>query len=167
MTIEQTGAVASAPPRVSLLTEEILAAIALLIVIASVSWGVLTRYVLERPANWTSELASICFAWSVFLGAAAAFARAENISIDAFINLLPEAVRRGVRLAADLFVLAVLLVVAFLATRFTLSTMDIPTTVLRVPQACLYAGAAVGFVLMSVRHAVVMTRGRQNPRVIR
>lgn len=162
MTIEQTGADAGAPPRVRLLAEEILAAIALAVVIASVSWGVLTRYILERPANWTSELASICFAWSVFLGAAAAFARSENISIDAFINLLPDVLRRGVRIAADLFVLAVLVLVAFLAARFTLSTMDVPTTVLRVPQAFLYAGAAVGFILMSVRHAVAMASRRQS-----
>ncbi|MGV6874778.1 TRAP transporter small permease [Pseudochelatococcus sp. B33] len=137
-----------------LMIEEILATVALTAVVCSVSWGVVTRYVLPTPANWTSELAAIGFAWAVFLGAAAAFRRSGHIVIDTFLFLVPPGVARLVQILAALITLAVLGAVSFLAIRFTLSTLDIPTTVLRLPQATLYAAAAVGFLLMTVRHAV-------------
>lgn len=134
--------------------EEILASIFLLVVVASVSWGVLTRYLLATPANWTGELASICFAWTVFLGAAAAFRRAGHIAIDSFLFLLPIKLARFAQLFAGAVTMITLLTVTVLATRFTISTIGSPMTVLRVPQSVLYGAAATGFALMSFRHAV-------------
>jgi len=142
----------------TLYIEEIIASVALAIVVASVSWGVLTRYALERPANWTSELSAICFAWAVFVGAAAAFRRGGPIAIDAFVDLLPTMASRILRIAAATIVFATLLTMTVLATRLTLSTTDVPTTVLRLPQAVIYAAAACGFALMTLRHAVSSVR---------
>ncbi|CAM5217426.1 hypothetical protein CDEF62S_04089 [Castellaniella defragrans] len=48
--------------------EEYVAAFALLIVVAAVSWGVMTRYVSHTPSIWTGEVARIAFAWTVFCG---------------------------------------------------------------------------------------------------
>lgn len=144
--------------RPTLYVEEIIASAALAIVVASVSWGVLTRYALERPANWTGELSAICFAWAVFIGAAAAFRRGGHIAIDAFIEVLPTGLSNMLRIAAAAIVFMTLLAMTVLSTRLTLSTMDIPTTVLRLPQAVIYGAAACGFALMTLRHAVSSVR---------
>jgi len=132
--------------------EEILATLALIVVVGSVSWGGLTRYVMPHPANWTSEMSSIGFAWAVFLGSAAAFRRGGHIMIDTILMILPSGAARLVQIMAALITLLVLAVISVLAIRFTLSTTDIPTTVLRLPQAVIYAAAAVGFCLMTLRH---------------
>ena len=37
--------------------EELVAAAAVVVIIASVGWGVITRYVTAHPAAWASEIA--------------------------------------------------------------------------------------------------------------
>ncbi|MBK8742684.1 MAG: hypothetical protein IPM02_25785 [Betaproteobacteria bacterium] len=53
---------------VSALEKSVLA-VCLFLIIASVVWGVLTRYVSRVPAPWTGELASISFCWLTMVGA--------------------------------------------------------------------------------------------------
>ena len=53
--------------------EELVAAAAVVVIIASVGWGVITRYVTAQPATWAGEIATLGFAWVVFFGAAAFF----------------------------------------------------------------------------------------------
>lgn len=47
--------------------EDAIAGTALVVVVGSVLWGVLTRYLLAQPAPWSYEVATIGFAWLVFL----------------------------------------------------------------------------------------------------
>lgn len=138
--------------------EELMAAFTMIIVVVAVSWGVITRYLLSSPADWTSELAAMAFAWTVFIGAAAAFARGEHSSVDALVMKLPAPYRKVVQMIADFIVLGTLVVVALLATRFAISTMDVGTTVMGVPQGITYAAAASGFALMSIRHVSFVVR---------
>lgn len=166
-TVKQMSA---APPEIApktrfcdLYFEEYAAAIALLFVVASVSWGVITRYVSHTPAIWTGETARIAFAWAVFLGSAAGFKRREHIVIDVFLPLLPPFLARMVLRAADLIVLVVLVVITVLSVRFTISTYQAMTTVLRLPQSVIYGAAAVGFALMTLRHIQAMRSGRAVP----
>jgi len=143
-----------------LYAEEGIAAAALAVVVVSVTWGVVTRYLSHTPSAWTSELASIAFAWVVFLGSAAAFRRGGHIVIDALLPLLPPVASKAVGLLANLIVLLVLIVMTVLSVRFTISTFDVPTTVLRLPQSVTYAAAALGFALMVLRHIQFMASGQ-------
>ncbi|TBU83469.1 TRAP transporter small permease [Pseudomonas daroniae] len=136
-----------------LLLEEMLAGIALVIVVSGVAWGVITRYITSAPAAWSGELATIAFAWLVFLGSAAVFRRSGHIMIDSLLRLLPVKLSRAVQVIAAVVVLITLISLTALASSFTLETMDVPTTILRLPQAVVYASAALGFFLMAVRHA--------------
>src|SRR5690606_10692829 len=43
---------------------------ALVGILASVLWGVLTRYVSHQPAAWTGEVAGIMFSWTALIGSA-------------------------------------------------------------------------------------------------
>lgn len=135
-----------------LLLEEMLAGIALVIVVSGVAWGVITRYITSAPAAWSGELATIAFAWLVFLGSAAVFRRSGHIMIDSLLRMLPVKLSRAVQVIAAVVVLITLISLTALASSFTLETMDVPTTILRLPQAVVYASAALGFFLMAVRH---------------
>ncbi len=162
MTISNDAASPEIPGFADLAVEEIVAAVAVIIIVISVTWGVITRYVTETPASWTTELAAMAFSWAVFLGAAAAFKRSEHITFDMHISAWPALVRRTVQAIADLVVFATLSAVAILSINFTISTWDVPSTVLQWPQGLLYAGAAVGFVLMVVRHSIAVLRRLQS-----
>ena len=65
--------------------EELVAAAAVVVIIASVGWGVITRYVTAQPAAWASEIATLGFAWVVFFGAAACVKYRLHPAIDVLV----------------------------------------------------------------------------------
>ena len=69
--------------------EELVASLAVVVVIASVSWGVITRYVTAQPATWAGEVATLGFAWVVFFGAAACIKYRLHPEIDLLVRRLP------------------------------------------------------------------------------
>jgi TRAP-type C4-dicarboxylate transport system permease small subunit len=134
--------------------EEVIACTALAVVVGSVAWGVFTRYVTAQPATWSAEIAAVAFCWMIFLGSAAAFKRGLHVSIDMLTGLLPAPLRRALAVIVDLMVLGFLAWTSQLAISFTIDSWDTPMPSLRWPYSIHYAGAALGLVLMTLRHAI-------------
>lgn len=132
--------------------EEIVAGVALIIVVLAVCWGVITRYITEQPATWAGEVAGIAFAWSIFIGSSAALKRGMHVSIDMLVIFLPPAGRRVVAIVGDVIVLAFLAIVLALAVEFTAEAWDNPTSVLRIPLSTIYLSVVVGFACLLVRY---------------
>jgi TRAP-type C4-dicarboxylate transport system permease small subunit len=61
---------------------------------------VIARYVLEVAISWPEESARYALVWLTFIGAAAAAARASEITVDSLTEMAPRAVRRGLHLLA-------------------------------------------------------------------
>ena len=62
-------------------------------IIGTLSAGVISRYVFNRPFFWTDEVARILLIWSIFTGAAMGFRQessTRHISMDLFVSLLPD-----------------------------------------------------------------------------
>lgn len=134
--------------------EEIVASLALVGVVVSTAWGVFTRYVTASPATWTAEIAGVAFCWMVFVGAAAAFKRGMHISIDMLVMALPRLLARPITVSVDLIVLGFLVWVSWLTIEFTIESWNTPMPSLRWPYSIHYAGAALGLVLMALRHGL-------------
>jgi TRAP-type C4-dicarboxylate transport system permease small subunit len=138
--------------------EEIISSIALICIVLSVTWGVITRYLLAQPAAWTGEVATILFAWMVFIGSAAVFKKSEHIAIDVLLVCMPPRLHHLIQTLVDICVFIVLITMSVLATEFSISAIDVPTTILRIPETTIYGGVAAGFILMSIRHAIAAVR---------
>lgn len=138
--------------------EEAVSGFALVVLVAAVCWGVITRYVTATPAAWTGDIASVAFAWLIFMGSAAAFKYGMHMSIDLFWNLLPASPRRVLGFIVDILILAFLAYATWLGVEFCLSTMDDPLPILRWPRAVLYAALMCGFACMLVRYAGITYR---------
>lgn len=136
--------------------EEMVAGVALVIVVVSVCWGVLTRYITEQPAAWAGEIAQTAFAWMVFLGAAAGFKYGMHISIDMLLAAVPARLRRVAQLLGDVLVMLFLVYVMWLALVFNIESWDVPTSVLRLPRTIVYGSVFVGFAFMTVRYLQAM-----------
>ena len=146
--------------------EEIVAGVALVIVVASVCWGVLTRYVTEQPAAWAGEIAQIGFAWVVFLGSAAGFKYGMHISIDMAVVHLPAPLRRAAQALADVLIMLFLVYLTWLAIRFNIEAWNDPTSVLRLPRTVVYGSVLVGAACMALRYAQLIrhrSAGRPEP----
>jgi TRAP-type C4-dicarboxylate transport system permease small subunit len=132
--------------------EEVIAGAALIVIVASTCWGVLTRYITEQPAAWSGEVAGIAFAWLVFVGAAAGVKYGAHMAIDMLVVRLPAVLRRVVLAFADLTVLGFLLALLVLSVEFSINAWGDPTSVLRLPRSVTYASVVVGSFCMLVRY---------------
>ena len=122
--------------------EELISGVALLCLVFSVSWGVVTRYITETPAAWTGDAAAISFAWLVFPGSAAAFKYRMHMSVDILWRLIPNPLRRIVTMLTDMLVLAFLGYSCWLGLQFCISSLGDPMPILRWPRTVLYASVA-------------------------
>jgi TRAP-type C4-dicarboxylate transport system permease small subunit len=68
-----------------------------MLVIASAlgMFQILTRFVLEQPAEWTEILIRLALIWMVFLGIPAAFRHGAMVSVDVLYRWSPRRLRRG------------------------------------------------------------------------
>ena len=130
--------------------EETIAGLALAVVFVSVSWGVVARYVAPQPAVWSNELATIGFAWVVFLGAAAGARRRLHIGVDLVTARLPAAMQHWIAVAVGIFLALALAYIAWLALRIGIDSLDRPTPVLRLPISVVHAAVVIGFASMAV-----------------
>jgi TRAP-type C4-dicarboxylate transport system permease small subunit len=73
----------------------LLLACAMLAVAASLGmFQIITRFVLERPAEWTEVLIRFSLIWMVFLGIPAAFRQGAMVSVDVLYRWSKPALRR-------------------------------------------------------------------------
>ena len=138
--------------------EEVVSGTALVVVVLSASWGVFTRYLTRQPATWTGELATIAFAWVVFIAASACFKRGGHVSIDMLVGFLPRRLAAPIQAAIDLVVFVFCVCVALLAAQVSVQNWDNPTSVLRLPMSTTYIAVTLGFAMMALRHAQVACR---------
>jgi TRAP-type transport system small permease protein len=77
-----------------------------IVLVADVSVGVFSRYVLQNTFRWYDEIARLCFVWMIFLGAAVAVRRRAHFRLHLLVDRLGPRARRGAETAVSLFVIA-------------------------------------------------------------
>ena len=90
-------------------------ACAMLVVAAALGmWQIITRFVIERPAEWTEVLIRFSLIWMVFLGIPMAFRIGAMVSVDVLYRMSGQRLRRVfdalVSIAALLLVLVIIVV---------------------------------------------------------
>jgi TRAP-type transport system small permease protein len=136
--------------------EEIIACAAVVVVVLSVSWGVVTRYITAQPAAWASEIATLGFAWVVFFGSAACIKYRLHPSIEVLVEKLPPGMQAGIRVFNHVLLLSFFAFMTWFGTRFAIDAWDSPSPVLRMPQTWLYGPVALCSLLMAVRYLQVL-----------
>lgn len=89
-----------------------LTACAMLVVAASLGmFQIITRFVLEQPAEWSEILIRVSLIWMVFLGIPTAFRQGAMVSVDVLYRWSPPRIRRVLDAVVSLAALALMLVV--------------------------------------------------------
>jgi TRAP-type C4-dicarboxylate transport system permease small subunit len=134
--------------------EKIAANSAFVIILVTICWTVISRYVLRSPVSWAEDITSIAFAWLIFIGAAAVHNRRAHISVDLLTSLLPAKLRLLLDTAVEIFVLVFCAYAAWLCGRQTIvAHTTSKTTVLEIPLSLLFVSVTIGFALMALRSA--------------
>jgi TRAP-type C4-dicarboxylate transport system permease small subunit len=74
-------------------------------------WQIITRFVIERPAEWTEVLIRFSLIWMVFMGIPLAFRIGAMVSVDVMHRLSGPRVRRALESLAALASLALVSIV--------------------------------------------------------
>lgn len=81
--------------------EEIIACVALGIMLCVIFLNVIMRYVFRDPLNWSDELSMICLAYVTFVGGAAAYKKNLHFGIDILLDKMPEKARMVIRILTN------------------------------------------------------------------
>jgi len=119
----------------------VLGIILMVLMISTLSAGVVSRYVFNRPIFWTGEFSRIVLMWTVFIGAALALRRnspIDHISMDFFVSLLPLKFRK----ITDKIVWGVTvffcLAIIFVGIRFFVQTISMRTAALGISKGFIH-----------------------------
>jgi TRAP-type C4-dicarboxylate transport system permease small subunit len=113
--------------------EELLASIAISIVVISAFYGVISRYILNNPVAWSNEVATIAFTWTVFLGAAAAWKNNKHIHLDLVYNFFPNKIKIISDWLKNIILILFIAFALYLSIQFTITAYNKPTAILRIP----------------------------------
>lgn len=85
----------------------------LMLVVASVLglFQIVTRFILEQPAEWSEILIRLSLIWMVFLGIPAAFRQGAMVSVDVLYRTVPAPAKRFLDWAVALAALTLVLVI--------------------------------------------------------
>ena len=112
--------------------EELLASIAISIVVISAFYGVISRYILNNPVAWSNEVATIAFTWTVFLGAAAAWKNNKHIHLDLVYNFFPNKIKIISDWLKNIILIVFIAFALYLSIQFTITAYNKPTAILRI-----------------------------------
>ena len=113
--------------------EELIASIAISIVVISAFYGVISRYILNNPVAWSNEVATIAFTWTVFLGAASAWKNDKHIHLDLVYNLFPNKIKIISDWLKNIILTVFFVFALYLSIKFTITAYNKPTAILRIP----------------------------------
>ncbi len=119
-------------------------------ILFSVAAQVLSRSLGIAFLVWTDEVTRVAVVWLTFLGSAVGIRRNAHFVIDVFVQLLPPAIRRGVRGLIWCAVVLVVLVLVWIGWELTEIALGRVYPITRISQSWAFAAVPVGAVLMAV-----------------
>jgi TRAP-type C4-dicarboxylate transport system permease small subunit len=126
--------------------------LALAVMLGTVCWTVISRYLLHTPVSWAEDINSIAFAWFIFIGMVAVHNRRGHIGLDVFTSALPPWIQVQLGRARDAFVAVFCFYTAYLCgAQSYVSHTSAYTTALKIPLSFFFSSLAIGFFLMAVR----------------
>jgi TRAP-type C4-dicarboxylate transport system permease small subunit len=125
--------------------EEIIAALFLSVMILVLVVNVTIRITTSHSLLWVEEITYFCFAWVVFIGAAAAYKRNMHSSIDMVIKHFPEKARTAVALVGMILTTIVCIVMIVLSFNFAIKAWSKYTPALYIRYTFIDISVTVGF----------------------
>lgn len=130
--------------------EELLASVFLFITVSLVLLNVFLRYFLKTGIYWSEEVATGCFVWSVFLGAAAGFKRKMHVGVDFLVDRTPSKIRGIIKIFVAIVLLFINMYITGIAVIYLRVSHTKPTPVLGVSSAYISSSILAGFSLMTL-----------------
>ena len=115
--------------------------------------NVFTRYIFNFVIAWSEEVATSCFVYTVFIGAAWCLRTRQHVGVDLLVERLPEKMREFVHLLTDIVILVLNSYITYLAVLFMRSSKAKTMPILKISSVYLNASLVhcIGDVVKLVR----------------
>jgi TRAP-type C4-dicarboxylate transport system permease small subunit len=130
--------------------ELILASTCIIITTSLVMLNVIMRYFFKTGIYWSEEVATACFVWSVFIGAAAGYKHKAHVGVDMLVNLCPPTLKKIIIIVVDLILLLINGYITYIAVIYLSLSYKKPTPVLGISTAYISSSILVSFALMTI-----------------
>ena len=134
--------------------EEMLLVILLAAIVLVMLYQIVRRYLFNSSLSWSEEFCRYCFIWFMFVGFSYSIRFDLDLRVDAIVNLLPVAVKKGISAVGLLICLALtsyLFIHSFQTVAGVIKTGE-TSTGLHLPLKFIYAASVVGYGLGTVRY---------------
>jgi TRAP-type C4-dicarboxylate transport system permease small subunit len=126
-----------------------LAALPLFALLAIFNAAVVMRYFVDRPLQWTEEIAGLLMVWIVMLGGISAERDNQHLAIPVLVDLLSPKVTAALNLLVSLLSAAFLLYVSYVGLMLALSVKFKVTDILRISYFWIDIAIPIGFVVIA------------------
>ena len=86
-----------------------------------VNVNVIFRYLLNSPINWTDEVVTSLFVWTVFMGSAYAHRKHAHLGVDIVVNLVHGRSRKVIEFVVSLLELLILFLLTYISAQYVLN----------------------------------------------
>ena len=136
----------------------------MIIMVITVSWQVITRYLLNSPSSYTEELATYLLIWISLLGAAYALRVRAHLGIDVLVRRMRQDRQRSMRLLAHVVVIVFSLVaLVFGGSWLVYVTLDLNqlSAAFQLPIGYVYLVLPLSGLLMTYYSVIAMLEQRR------
>lgn len=147
--------------------DAIITGVTLTICVILVNLNVIMRYLFNSPLQWSEELVTSLFVWTVFIGSAYAYRKNSHLGVDIVVNLIHGRARTVVQNIMAIIELMILIMLTVVSAQYVYNLIyvrgvykPVVTDVLRIPKC--YTGIAVplGFGLSTIYSIYFMLTDR-------
>ncbi len=136
----------------------------LIVTTVLVMMNVVLRYFFNMGITWSEEVATGCFVWSVFLGAAAGYKLQIHVGVDMLVNMCPPTMKKIITIIVDCILLLINGYITYIAVIYLSLSYKKPTPVLNISTAYISSSLLVSFGLMTVYSIVFLIRDCKAPK---
>lgn len=132
-----------------------------------VNMNVLMRYIFKAPLQWSEEVVTSLFVWTVFIGSAYAYRKHAHLGVDIVVNLLHGKTKDVLMLIVSILELAILIMLTIICSQYAYNLLYVRgvwkpavTDVLRIPKIFTGIAVPIGFGLSTIYSIYFMLTDR-------
>lgn len=147
--------------------DAVITGVTLCVCVVLVNLNVLMRYIFKSPLQWSEEIVTSLFVWTVFIGSAYAYRKHAHLGVDIVVNMLHGKTKDVLMFVVSIIELLILIMLTIICSEYAYNLLFVRgvwkpavTDILRIPK--IYTGIAVplGFGLSTIYSIYFMLTDR-------
>ena len=122
-----------------------------------------TRYFANYIIPWGEEVATTCFVYTTFVGAAWCLRTHQHVGVDLLVDKLPAGTRKIVHIITDLIILVTNGYITWLSYQFVASSSVKTMPILKISSVWLNSALILGFGLMTIYSLMNLVKTIREP----